>query len=213
MKLIIENFKSIKYAELELKPITVFIGKPDSGKSNTIEALGLISYVTYGGPFAIYFRSQTLSSLMYAFTYSKGSISLVYDDLSINIKFRYESYGVQASLNLSSEVRTAKRKTSFSVTLYEDGDAGWSIPSIKDNFELTNLLRIRFYRYWFQHISNQRLSEGGFILEKLKEEFRDAELEKLEKHILLPPFGQNFHVLIRENEISRHIVNEIAEEL
>ncbi|RLI82013.1 hypothetical protein DRP04_04880 [Archaeoglobales archaeon] len=35
----IENFKSIKHLKLECRRINVFIGEPNTGKSNIIEAI------------------------------------------------------------------------------------------------------------------------------------------------------------------------------
>ncbi len=39
----IENFKSIKHIEIEPSRINVFIGEPNSGKSNILDALGFLS--------------------------------------------------------------------------------------------------------------------------------------------------------------------------
>jgi AAA15 family ATPase/GTPase len=44
----IENFKSIKNLKLECKRINLFIGEPNTGKSNILETLGLISHLNYG---------------------------------------------------------------------------------------------------------------------------------------------------------------------
>jgi len=43
-KLGIKNFKSIKSLELDCKRVNVFIGEPNTGKSNILEALGLLSW-------------------------------------------------------------------------------------------------------------------------------------------------------------------------
>ena len=40
----IENFKSIKHLKLDCKPINVFIGEPNTGKSNILETLGVLSF-------------------------------------------------------------------------------------------------------------------------------------------------------------------------
>jgi AAA15 family ATPase/GTPase len=40
----IKNFKSIKKLELECKKINVFIGKPNTGKSNILESIGIFSF-------------------------------------------------------------------------------------------------------------------------------------------------------------------------
>jgi hypothetical protein len=43
-KLLISNFKSIKDLEIDAKRVNVFIGKPNTGKSNILEAMGLLSW-------------------------------------------------------------------------------------------------------------------------------------------------------------------------
>lgn len=44
-KLSIKNFKSIKEISIDCKRINLFIGEPNTGKSNILEALGLMSWV------------------------------------------------------------------------------------------------------------------------------------------------------------------------
>ena len=43
-RLEIKNFKSIEHLDIECRRINVLIGEPNTGKSNILEALGLISY-------------------------------------------------------------------------------------------------------------------------------------------------------------------------
>ena len=40
----IKNFKSIKHLEFDCKKINLFIGEPNTGKSNILEALGMLSF-------------------------------------------------------------------------------------------------------------------------------------------------------------------------
>lgn len=47
-KLSIKNFKSIKEVNLECRKINLFIGQPNSGKSNLLEAIGLASFMGHG---------------------------------------------------------------------------------------------------------------------------------------------------------------------
>ena len=46
----INRFKSIKHLELSCRKINLFIGEPNTGKSNILEALGLWSFLSYGRP-------------------------------------------------------------------------------------------------------------------------------------------------------------------
>jgi predicted ATPase len=43
----IRNFKSVEHVELNCRRVNVFIGEPNTGKSNILEALGLLSYVVH----------------------------------------------------------------------------------------------------------------------------------------------------------------------
>jgi len=43
-QLIIENFKSIRKLDLNCRKINIFLGEPNTGKSNILEALGLLSW-------------------------------------------------------------------------------------------------------------------------------------------------------------------------
>ncbi|MCD6483541.1 MAG: AAA family ATPase [Candidatus Odinarchaeota archaeon] len=46
--LIIKNFKSVKEVELSCKRINLFIGEPNTGKSNLLEPIALLSYLYHG---------------------------------------------------------------------------------------------------------------------------------------------------------------------
>ncbi len=76
-KISIKNFKSIKEVEFSVKRINLFIGKPNTGKSNLLEAIGVFSlpYVT----------NQEIKSLVRL----ERSIDLFYDNQTlqkINVK-------------------------------------------------------------------------------------------------------------------------------
>ncbi len=47
-KLILENWKSFRYAELPIDPLTILIGTNASGKSNALDALDFLSRLTQG---------------------------------------------------------------------------------------------------------------------------------------------------------------------
>ncbi|HEY9747166.1 MAG TPA: AAA family ATPase [Allocoleopsis sp.] len=50
-KLILENWKSFRYAELPIDPLTVLIGTNASGKSNALEALDFLSRIAHNKAF------------------------------------------------------------------------------------------------------------------------------------------------------------------
>ena len=47
----IKGFKSVKAIHLDCKRINLFIGEPNTGKSNILEALGFLSFCGRGGNF------------------------------------------------------------------------------------------------------------------------------------------------------------------
>ncbi|MBN3873103.1 AAA family ATPase [Nostoc sp. JL33] len=63
-KLILENWKSFRYAELPLDPLTVLIGTNASGKSNVAEALELLRRIVRGEDIEVALAgNKTLSSI------------------------------------------------------------------------------------------------------------------------------------------------------
>ena len=61
----IQNFKSIKDLELECKRVNIFIGKPNVGKSNILEAIGILSFGGYGGSLRDFVRFENIGNLFY----------------------------------------------------------------------------------------------------------------------------------------------------
>lgn len=61
----IKGFKSVKDVHLDCKRINLFIGEPNTGKSNILEALGFLSYCGCGGNLHDYVRFDTVQHLFY----------------------------------------------------------------------------------------------------------------------------------------------------
>jgi hypothetical protein len=66
-KLSIANFKSIRQLDLDCKKINLFIGEPNTGKSNILEALALLSWCARPGTASLtdYVRLQVVQNLFY----------------------------------------------------------------------------------------------------------------------------------------------------
>lgn len=86
-QLTIRNYKSIKELSIPCKKLNVFIGEPNSGKSNIIEALTLQSRIlsTQGLNKRI-FRYKTVSDLFFDFN-SNNSIEVNTDQKQLTLKF------------------------------------------------------------------------------------------------------------------------------
>ena len=64
----IRNFKSVEHVKLNCRRVNVLIGEPNTGKSNILEALGLISYVGYfdsPADLQAFVRCDDVSNLFY----------------------------------------------------------------------------------------------------------------------------------------------------
>ena len=85
----IKNFKSVEHVELSCRRVNILIGEPNTGKSNILEALGLISYVGY-------FDSS--ASNLQEFVRCDEVSNLFYDgDLSRTIEITLDRYELTGS--------------------------------------------------------------------------------------------------------------------
>jgi AAA15 family ATPase/GTPase len=86
-ELTINNFKSIKHLQIPCKKLNVFIGEPNSGKSNIIEALSLQSQNAIGGSLnKNIFRYKTISDLFYDFNINTP-IEVITDDKKTTLSY------------------------------------------------------------------------------------------------------------------------------
>ena len=83
-EILINNFKSIKHLKQPCTRVNVFIGEPNTGKSNILEAIGFISYSEFYqyGKLRDFIRFTRTTNLFYdefidePFTIKLGTISL-----------------------------------------------------------------------------------------------------------------------------------------
>jgi AAA15 family ATPase/GTPase len=63
----VSNFKSVRHLDIECKKINLFIGEPNTGKSNILEALGLLGWLGQPGdvPLRDSIRFETMPNLFY----------------------------------------------------------------------------------------------------------------------------------------------------
>ncbi|MBI2831344.1 MAG: AAA family ATPase [Chloroflexi bacterium] len=88
-KLEIKNFKSIKSLSLDCKRINIFIGEPNTGKSNILETLGLYSFGRYAnyGPLKDFVRYERTSQLFYDENESEEMVIRA-DDIEFKATFK-----------------------------------------------------------------------------------------------------------------------------
>ena len=88
----IHNFKSIKDLTLPCKRFNLFIGEPNTGKSNILEALGLVSFVGA--------RTYDTHAKLEEFVRHKRSTDLFYNgNLEENILVRLDDSNLQCKFD------------------------------------------------------------------------------------------------------------------
>ncbi|MEW6686873.1 MAG: AAA family ATPase [Candidatus Edwardsbacteria bacterium] len=80
----VKNFKSLKHLKLDCKRVNVFIGKPNTGKSNILESVGIFS-ILYKD-IAHFIRFENMTNLFYDGDTSE-KIQITADDIYGEIKF------------------------------------------------------------------------------------------------------------------------------
>lgn len=139
----IKNFKSIKNLQLECKRVNLFIGEPNTGKSNILEAIGLLSHVFHGG-ITQFVRFEIMTDLFYDHILD-DFITINFDDGTLQIKFKDGQF-------LGEYIRIGKG--GFSIFGYDFKGTGSK--SRYPDFEV-----FKFYRFIRQEkFSNQ---ESGFL--------------------------------------------------
>jgi len=86
----IKNFKSIKHLKLDCKRINIFIGEPNTGKSNILESLGLLSHGFYGD-IKNFVRFESMTNLFYDENLD-DSIEIKFDEKVLEIYFKEEEF-------------------------------------------------------------------------------------------------------------------------
>ncbi|MBT9131180.1 MAG: DNA replication and repair protein RecF [candidate division WS2 bacterium] len=87
----IKNFKSIKHLRAECKRINIFIGEPNTGKSNILETFGLLSFGRFYEPIKNYVRFESLTNLFYDDNLEE-SVFIKVDDVTLEIKYEKGRY-------------------------------------------------------------------------------------------------------------------------
>ena len=181
----IHNFKSISRLELvDCRRINLFIGYPNVGKSNVLEALSLFSlpYLNEGENINKFIRVENRNELFFDNRLNTCSVTddLITAELNANsFIIRHEYIGVEKQFLLSPKLNVTKR----TVSNVDDGEDYWSTHVKKYTFNINpnwisnddlslsqpngeNIVNVLSY--------NPDLSE---VLEWIKKEFLKYKLE------------------------------------
>ncbi|WP_425290992.1 AAA family ATPase [Spirosoma linguale] len=197
----IKNFKSIKDLRLDCKRVNVFIGKPNVGKSNILEALGLLGAGYDTGRFLKgSVRYKSMKNLFWDFDTSQ-SIEVASNSgvvaISSGLGFKlfnnedltgeFKSFSIGAFRSKEFEENLAKPRSVGLVALSakaerivdESGVSTGSVPDDQDKRKMFNEQLRVVKKYDFSNVT---------------------QFENLFQDFLLPPSGPNLYSVVRRSD-------------
>jgi len=93
----IRNFKSIRSLDLNCKRVNLFIGEPNTGKSNILETIGVLSHI-YHGDLGNFVRFENMSNLFFDQDF-ENTINISFDISHLDINFQNGTFHGSYSIN------------------------------------------------------------------------------------------------------------------
>jgi len=124
----IQNFKSIRHLQMDCRRVNLFIGEPNTGKSNILEALGLFS-IPHTWEIQDFVRMESMDDLFYE------------HDISQRVMVRYDGGESSESMHRAG-VRSA---TMWSAGLYLRGWLWFSARGWKNGFSRQQRKQVRIH--------------------------------------------------------------------
>lgn len=129
----IVNFKSIKSLELNCKRVNLLIGEPNSGKSNILEAIGLLSHLD-NGDIKQFLRFEAMTDLFFD-RILDDKIEIGFDKFSFTVEFKDGRFN--GSFHEKVDSQGTKIQHAFHYG-YGGGRGGFSRPELR---------QFKFYRF------------------------------------------------------------------
>jgi AAA15 family ATPase/GTPase len=203
----IKNFKSIKSLQTDCKRVNVFIGKPNVGKSNILEALGLLGaeYSSDNKFLSEFIRYEEISNLFYD------------DDLLNNIEvntnigraiLRFHSNNINQGDLIVGQGDWISQFLEIKGTINEIGKQFQKLrpndPVILDSY----------FNSFDQIRSSLSIRKEGLILNPIKKfHFKDiTTFPNKFPNFLMPPHGPNLFSIVDHNKELRKEIAEIFSE-
>jgi AAA15 family ATPase/GTPase len=143
----IKNFKSIKDLRLDCKRVNIFIGKPNVGKSNILEALGLLGAQINYNPsklFEGYIRYSKLKNLFYDSDIN-NKIEIKTDGTDIKLSVEENDYSeiYRYDLKIEQFPSFSQELSTINIT-YNVGEDGKKIKPKKPNLIIKSIKKYDF---------------------------------------------------------------------
>jgi len=149
----IQNYKSIRNLDLNCKKVNVFIGEPNSGKSNIIEALGLLSQnIVNTETFKQVIRFKDIGGLFYDYNYGQP-VTIKTGILDATLKYDIKDNGVIGNQFILSFDKNGDNDKDQVVSITHDGkisnNAFFNTPFLL--YEYKRLLN--FQQHYLPHLA------------------------------------------------------------
>jgi len=189
----IKNFKSIKHLKIRCKRVNIFIGKPNTGKSNILEAIvGFPSMLYYGyANDKLFIRHKELNNLFY-YTNLKEKIEISYLWRSNNDQNYFFTFILFYNYESNRYI--------FRVEPDIIPDIAFPV-SITETFYLSNQVKVSEFIKIIKKFKLYRFNEFSEYNKRREIEF------------LFPPDGTNLFSIILANKEIRDIVQDIVDSL
>jgi AAA15 family ATPase/GTPase len=180
----IENFKSIKNLNFEARRVNIFIGEPNTGKSNVLEALGLYSS-EYVNNFNDIVRFKNINNIFHQ-NNSSNPIKIIFDR-----KWQLSTYLEFEEINLKNRVNVEIGYIDelFILHYSYDSESGQRGSSGDRGLEKYKTYHPKCYQF------------------KVEDKFTSRGL-----NFLQPPFGKNLYEILVNNVELREVVTGIVEQ-
>ncbi len=184
----INNFKSIKEAELDCGRVNIFIGEPNSGKTNILEGIGLLSF-GYVHELEDLIRFEKLSNLFYD--------NMIGNDVRIilNVDLKYSNYKIDTNQPFTHEIIVHHDKF-FKIV---------SKGKIKGGTFNAEYSDIKFAR------SEKIITDSPIKFYEFSKFNKYRNFDGKELSFLYPPTGKNLLEILKTNSELRKFANSIFE--
>ncbi len=183
-KVEIRNFKSVRELVLSCKRINVFIGEPNTGKSNVLESLGVFSFVAYGdygsNSLKQFVRFERIGNLFYDEILDED-VQIILDKHALNMKFSNGQFR-----GVFEETDRPKAPPVLAPALA-------IVAGQHDDLHVQQVSRIESFR----RVKSYRFDENLVVFDRPEAEF------------LLPPSGRNLMSLLLGHKDLRRMANDI----
>lgn len=182
----IQNYKSVKDLKIDTNRVNVFIGEPNAGKSNILEALSFFSVNAMDNSFKNFIRYKSVGNLFYD--------SLL--DQPIDIKTNVKKFKLEYAKNVQGALMNNFRGIFYDKE--EELEAAKKDPhsGTSPNFSLDHNGSIRYNNV--ENMSTHVLAYIFKRLDKFQQTFRSS---------LNPPFGDNIPNLLLSNSEYKKMIS------